>query len=204
MRFLFILILCLNAAISQAQSVQSKIELHSIYMPQFTVQEASDSNVQAIGIRWMLSRYDLKPLEFGFHAYTGYGDVARVSFGFNLAYLLAEWKSHDFKTGLSLSKIDLKDVEVNKDEFGAHVGDVSFTDWGTEFKPYFEWEWTFSRFSSLFMQTGYRIINGEKSVITSVEPAEDPQWGHRSAGRDETFFYSAAGVEVGVGINIIF
>src|SRR5699024_6657955 len=120
---------------SHAQSVDSKVQLHAIYLPQFTVQQATDSNAEALGLRWMLSDYDFMPLEFGVHAYAGYGGVARVSFGFNLVYRFAEWKSHHFKIGLGLSKIDLEDIDTNKEEFGPHVGDVRFTSWGNEFKP---------------------------------------------------------------------
>ncbi|HLR24339.1 MAG TPA: hypothetical protein VK112_00635, partial [Fodinibius sp.] len=109
-----------------------------------------------------------------------------------------------FKIGLGLSKIDLEDVDVNKEEFGPHVGDVSFTSWGNEFKPYIEWEWRFSNFSSLFIQAAYRIINGEKSVVTAVEPIDDPIIKNRITGRDESFFYSAAGFDIGAGISIIF
>lgn len=203
MRFLLVLILCLDWTASQAQSLQSKLELHSIYMPQFTVQEASDRNVQAIGLRWMLSDYDRLPLEFGFQAYTGYGEVARASVGLNLAYLLAKRKSHQFKLGLGLSRIDLEDVEVNEEEFGSHVGDVSFTSWGTEFKPYLEWEWAFSSFSSLFVQTGYRVINGEKSVVTSVTNTNDPDLNYNIADEwDESFFYSGSGFEFGLGLSV--
>lgn len=203
MRFLLVLSLCLAWTASQAQSVHSKVSLQTTYLPQFTVQEASDSNVQALGLRWMLSDYDRFPLEFGFQAYTGYGEVARASVGLNLAYLLAERKSHDFKIGLSLSRIDLEDVEVNEEEFGSHVGDVSFTSWGTEFKPYLEWEWGFSSFSSLFVLTGYRIINREKSVVTSVKDTNDPNLNYNIADEwDESFFYSGSGFEFGIGLSI--
>lgn len=34
----------------------------------------------------------------------GYGEVGRASLGFNLAYLFAERKSHDFKAGLELKQ----------------------------------------------------------------------------------------------------
>ena len=204
MRLLLILSLCIACATSQAQSVDSKLGIQTIYTPQFNVQEASDSNIQALAVRWMLSDYDFAPLEFGFHIYTGYGEVSRISVGFNLAYLLAELQSHDFKLGLGLSKIDLEDVETNEEELGPHVGDVSFSGWGTEFKPYIEWEWTFSRFSSLFVQAGYHIINGEKSVVTSVEATDDPIVKNRISGRDESFFYSASGFHAGVGFSIIF
>jgi hypothetical protein len=191
-------------ATTQAQTVDSKVGLQTIYAPQFKVQEASANNVQSLGLRWMLSDYDLAPLEFGFQAYTGYGDVSRISLGFNLAYLLAELQQHDFKIGMGLNKIDLEDVEANKQELGPHVGDVSFKGWGTEFKPYIEWEWTFSRFSSLFLQGSYHIINGEKSVVTSVEATNDPIIKNRISGRDESFFYSASGFDISVGISIIF
>lgn len=204
MRFIIVICLCLAWATSRAQSVDSKVQLHAVYPPQFTVQEASDNNVKALGLRWMLSNYDYAPWEFGFYAYTGYGDVARVSVGFNLAYLLAELQHHDFKIGLGFGKIDLEDVDVNEDEFGPHVGDVSFTSWGNEFKPYIEWEWRFLPFSSLFVQAGYRIVNGEKSVVTSVEPTDDPIVKNRITGRDESFFYSAPGFDIGAGISIIF
>ncbi|HLR32266.1 MAG TPA: hypothetical protein VK074_07245 [Fodinibius sp.] len=142
MRLLIFVSLCLTWSMCQAQNIHSKVGLQTIYIPQFAVQEASDSNVQAIGLRWILSDYDLMLFEFGFHAYTGYSEVGRASLGFNIAYLFTERKSHDFKIGLSLSKIDLEDVEINEKEFGSHVGDVSFTSWGNEFKPYLEWEWT--------------------------------------------------------------
>ncbi|PAU95198.1 hypothetical protein CK503_03085 [Aliifodinibius salipaludis] len=204
MRLLFAISLCFACATSQAQTVDSKVGLQTMYMPQFKVQEASDSNVQAFGIRWMFSDYDALPLDFGFQASTGNGDVAHLSLGFNLAYLLAELSSHDLKLGLGLNKIDLKDYEANKEEFGPHVGDVSFASWGTEFKPYIEWEWMFSRFSSLFLQASYHIINGEKTVVTSVEPIGDPLGRNRVTERDESFFYSASGFDVGVGISIIF
>lgn len=44
-----VLILCLAWATSYAQKIVSKIQLHYAYMPQFTVREASDSNVQPFG-----------------------------------------------------------------------------------------------------------------------------------------------------------
>src|SRR5699024_3215143 len=172
-------------------------------MPQFTVREASDNNVQPIGIRLTASNYNLAPWEAGIHVYGGYGDVARASFGFNFAYLFAGRESHYFKIGLRLSRMDLEDVDANTEELGPHIGDVRFTSWGNEFKPYIEWEWMFSGFSSLFVQAGYRIINGERSVVTSVEPTNDPIVKNRITGRDETFFYSGAGFDIGAGISII-
>jgi len=207
MRFLIALSLCFTWMSSQAQtvdSIDSKVGLQTIYIPQFNVQEASGNNIQAYGVRWMLSDYNIMPLEFGFQAYSGFGDVSRISLGFNLAYLLAELQNHDFKIGLGLNRIDLEDVEVNEEEFGRHVGDVTFTVWGTEFKPYMEWEWTFSRFVSLFLQASYHVINGEKSVVTSVEATGDPIFRNRVTDRDWSFFYSASGFDVGVGISIIF
>ena len=207
MRFLIALSLCFTWMSSQAQtvdSIDSKVGLQTIYIPQFNVQEASGNNIQAYGVRWMLSDYNIMPLEFGFQAYSGFGDVSRISLGFNLAYLLAELQNHDFKIGLGLNRIDLEDVEVNEEEFGRHVGDVTFTVWGTEFKPYIEWEWTFSRFASLFLQASYHVINGEKSVVTSVEATGDPIFRNRVTDRDWSFFYSASGFDVGVGISIIF
>jgi len=206
MRLLFVLSLCFSWATSQAQtadSIDSKVGLQTIYMPQFNVREASGSNIQAYGVRWMLSDYDSFPLEFGFQAYSGFGDVSRISLGFNMAYLLAELQNHDFKIGLGLSRIDLKDVNVNDEDFGPHVGDVRFTVWGTEFKPYVEWEWIFSRFTSLFLKAGYHVINGEKSVVTSVEATGDPIFKNRVSERDWSFFYSASGFDVGIGISII-
>lgn len=204
MRLLLILSLCLGWATTQAQTVDSKVGLQTNHIPQFNVQKVSDSNVQAFGIRWMLADYDFAPIEFGFQGSAGYGNVARISLGFNLAYLLAELQNHDFKIGLGLNKIDLEDYEANEEEFGPHVGDVSFSGWGTEFKPYIEWEWIFSRFSSLFLQAGYHIINGEKSVVTSVEPTVDPIVKNRVTERNDSFFYSASGFDVGIGISIIF
>lgn len=126
--------------------------------------------------------------------------MTRASFGFNFAYLLTEPKSHDFKIGLGLSKIDLEEI-VNTKEIGPNVGNVRFTSTGNEFKPYVEWEWIFSGFSSLFVQTGYRIINVEKSIVTAVE-GEGLEG--RVTERNETFFYSASGIEVGEGLALYF
>lgn len=210
MRLLFIISLCLAWTTTQAQtvdsvnSIDSKVGLQTIYMPQFNVQEASGNNIQAYGIRWMLSDYDTMPLEFGFQAYSGFGDVSRISLGFSLAYLLAELQNHDFKIGLGLSRIDLEDVDANRMVLGPNVGDVRFIGWGTEFKPYIEWEWTFSRFTSLFLKASYHIINGEKSVVTEVEATGDPIFRYRISERDWSFFYSASGYDIGVGISIIF
>ena len=207
MRVLFTVALCFAWFTSHAQtsdSIDSKIGLHTVYMPQFNVQETSDSDVRAYGIRWMLSDLDNIPWEIGFQAYSGFGDVSRLTLGFNLAYRFAELQNVDFKVGLGLNRIDLKDYEANVDELGPHIGDVSFDGWGTEFKPYIEWEWTFSHFTSLFLQANYHIINGEKSVVTSVEPTGDPIVKNRISGREESFFYSTSGFGLGAGISIIF
>lgn len=80
------------------------------------------------------------PFEYGLHLHLGFGEVARFSYGANLAYFFVQSQSHDFKIGLSLSRVDLEDVETNEEEFGPHVDDVHFTSWGREFKPYMEWE----------------------------------------------------------------
>jgi len=210
MRLLFIISFFLSWVTTQAQtvdsvdSIDSKVGLQTIYMPQFNVQEASGSNIQAYGVRWMLSDYDSFPFEFGFQAYSGFGDVSRISLGFNLAYLFAELHNHDFKIGLGLNRIDLEDVDANRMVLGPNVGDVRFIGWGTEFKPYLEWEWTFSRFTSLFLKASYHIINGEKSVVTEVEATGDPIIRYRVSERDWSFFYSASGYDIGVGISIIF
>lgn len=195
----FLLVLLLMAEAS-AQHIDTKVQVHTGYMPQFTVREASDRNVKPIGIRLMASNYDRMPVEFGFHAYANYGNVARASFGINFAYLFAERKAHHFKIGMSLSKIDLEDV-INTEDLGPNIGDVHFTSIGNEFKPYMEWEWVFSRFSSLFVQAGYRIINAERSVVLDIE-GEGLEG--RVTERNETFFYSASGIEVGVGLSFIF
>lgn len=207
MRLLLSLCLCFVWATSQAQtvdSIYSKVGLQTIYIPQFNVQEASDSNIQAYGVRWMLSDYNNTPWELGFQAYSGFGDVSRLSLGLNLSYRFAKLQNFDFKVGLGLNRIDLKNYKANREELGPQVGDVSFSVWGTGFKPYLEWEWTFSSFSSIFLQAGYHIINGEKLVVTAVEPTGDPIVRNRVTERDESFFYSASGYDISVGISIIF
>src|SRR5699024_11814175 len=75
MRFVIALCLCLTWATSRAQDVDIRLQFHSAYMPQFTVREASDNNVQPIGIRLTASNYNLAPWEAGIHAYGGYDDV---------------------------------------------------------------------------------------------------------------------------------
>ena len=211
MRFLIIACFCLSwistpaqVVETQEQTIRLKIQLHSAYMPQFTVREASDSNVQPLGIRLSASNYNLVPWEIGMHIYGGYDEVARASFGFNFAYLFAERKSHYFKLGLSLSKIDLKNFQVEDEGIGPSVGDIQFTSTGNEFKPYLEWEWVFSRYSSLFVHTGYRFINAERSVVTAVEEVDDPIVDRRVTDREEDFFYSATGFEVGMGLSVNF
>lgn len=193
-----VLLFCLSATTSQAQDPHLKIGVQSSYLPHFAVREAMDDNVRPIGIRVSISDYNRMPVEFGAHIFANYGDVAVASFGFNLAYVFARGNVHFLKGGLSLSKIDLENVKKTK-ELGPNVGDVSFADYGTEFKPYLEWEWMFSRFSSLFVQTGYRIINGERSVVTEVEGSGLDS---RVTGRDDNFFYSASGFDFGVGLSI--
>jgi hypothetical protein len=207
MRVLFFLSLCFIWTTSQAQTKESidfKVGFQTIYMPQFTVQEASDNDIRAYGFRLMFSDYDVVPFEFGIQAYSGFGDVSRVSLGFNLAYLLAELQNLDFKIGLGLSRIDLEDVDVDKTELSPSVVNVTYTEFGTVFKPYLELEWRFSKFTSLSLQTSYRVINGEKSVVTSVEATGDPNFKNRVTQRDQSFFYSASGFDVGIGISIIF
>ncbi|WP_148899337.1 hypothetical protein [Fodinibius salinus] len=172
-------------------------------MPKLKVQEASERNVQAVGLRWMVSDYDRVPVELGLHLLIGYGKVASGSFGGSLAYILAEPNSLNFKFGVSFSKIDLLDVDAEKKGSGPQVGDVNFTSRGNQFKPFIELDWDFLRFSSIFVRSGYRIINGEKSTITSVEPTNDSS-NTVKVERDDTFFYSAAGFELGIGINVIF
>jgi len=210
MRLLLILSLCLIWTTSQAQtvdsddSIDSKVGLQSIYLPHFNVQEASASNTQAYGVRWMLSDYKNIPWELGFQVYSGFGDVSRLSLGLKLSYRFAELQNFDFKVGLDLNRIDLKNYKANREELGPQLGDVSFSVWGTGFKPYLEWEWTFSSFSSIFLQAGYHIINGEKSVVTAVEPTGDPIAQYRVTEREESFFYSASGYDLSVGISVIF
>lgn len=202
MRFLLSLGICLICASVQAQDFRSEIEVHTTYMPDFTVQQASDRNVQAAGLRWMISDHDWSPAEFGLHAHIGYGDVARASIGASIAYLFARPGAQNFKLGVSFSKIDLEDVNQNKNGIGPNVGDVRYIDAGTGIQPYIEWQWDFSRFSSLSVQTGYRIINAEKSVVTAVEPTDDPIVDRRVADRRRTFFYSASGFEIGIGLSV--
>jgi hypothetical protein len=207
MKYLLLTIACCSLLLGTTQAQESYVRfgLHSIYLPQFTVQEASDVHVRPLGIRLMLSDYNMAPIEFGFNAYTKYGDTAHVSFGTSLAYLFAERKGHDFKVGINVSKIDLEDIHVNKLQIGPQVGDVRFQGFGNELKPYVEWEWMGTRFASLFVQMGYRIINGEKTVVTSVEKIYDPELDITRTvlkERDWSFFYSASGFEIGVGLTI--
>ncbi|WP_138430507.1 hypothetical protein [Fodinibius saliphilus] len=160
-------------------------------------------NVQAVVLRWTISDYDGLPYELGFHFFIGYGRVASGSLGLRLAYIFGEPNTTNVNLGLSFSKIDLHDVDVEKKGFGPHVGDVNFTSRGNVFKPFIEFEWDFLRFSSIFIRSGYRIINGEKSTITSVEPTNDPS-NNVKVERENTFFYSTAGFELGAGISVIF
>jgi len=185
----------------EQQNVNFKVQLHSAYMSSFTVREASDNNVQPFGIRVMASDYDRLPWEIGFHAYGKYGEVASFSYGISFAYLIEIGSSNIFKAGLGLSKIELEDVDANEDEFGPHVGDVNFDDFNQEFRPYIEWELKFSGFSSLFFQSGYRIISGGKNVTTDIQRDDS---GTRRIKRDFTFFYAASGIDFGVGLSINF
>lgn len=191
---------------AQAQESRIRFGVHSAYMPQFTVQEASDNHVRPLGIRLMVSDYDMAPVEFGLNAYARYGDTARVSFGVSLVYLFAERKAHDFKVGLNMSKVELEDVLIDDvNAIGPQVGDVRFQGFGNEFKPYVEWEWLGTRYASFFVQMGYRIINGEKAVVTSVEEMYDPEFNFPRTvvkERDSSFFYSASGFEMGVGLSV--
>lgn len=207
MKYLLWTIACYSLLLGTAQAQESYVRfgLQSMYLPQFTVQEASDDHLQPLGLRLMLSDYDMAPIEFGFNIYVKYRDTARVSFGTGLAYLFAERKGHDFKIGLNASKIDIEDVHVNKLHIGPQVGDVKFKGFGNEFKPYIEWEWMGSNLFSIFAQIGYRIINGEKTVVTSVKEVYDPELDVTRTvleEQDSSFFYSASGFEIGVGLSI--
>jgi len=51
MRSLVAVCLCLSWITRQAQTVDSKVGLHAGYLPQFTVQEASGSNVPALAMK---------------------------------------------------------------------------------------------------------------------------------------------------------
>ena len=209
MKYLFWIIPCflLFSTTTQAQESYVRLGVHSSYMPEFTVQEASDNHVQPFGVRLLLSDYERAPLEVGINAYANYGETARFSFGTSLAYLLAEWTAHDFKVGIGISKIELEDVFLKDVGFIGHqVGDVEFDGFGNEFKPYIEWEWLGTRFVTLFVQAGYRIINGEKTVVTEVEEVFDSQLNYPTTvvtDRKSSFFYSGAGFEIGAGISII-
>lgn len=208
MKYLFWIIICFTCLFDtvDAQEVYSKLGIYSGYMPNFTVQEASDSHVQPIGVRLMISDYNMMPFEFGVNASAHYGETARLSFGVNLAYLFAERNSHDFKIGVNLSKIEIEDVLLPDDKIiGPQVGDVRFQGFGNEIKPFIEWEWLGSQFASLFLQVGYRIINGEKTVVTAVEEVNNPKLGfptNKVRERDSSFFYSSSGFEIGFGVSI--
>ena len=208
MKHLLLTLACFSilSGSTQAQENYVRFGLHSIYMPQFTVQEASDDHVRPLGIRLVLSDYDIALIEFGLNAYAKYGDTARASFGISFTYLFAERNAHDFKVGINLSKIELEDRLVDDlNAIGPQVGDVRFQGFGNEFKPYVEWEWMGTNLVSFFAQIGYRIINGEKTVVTSVEEVYDPELDFPTTilkERDWSFFYSASGFEVGIGLSI--
>lgn len=207
MKCLFWTIAFCSLLLGTAHAQESYVRFggHSAYMPQFSVQETSDGHVRPLGFLLMLSDYDLAPIEIGFNAYAKYRETARASFGVSMAYLFAERNTHDFKVGLNMSKIELEDVHVNKRQIGPQVGNVRFQGFGNEFKPYVEWEWLGTRYASFFVQMGYRIINGEKTVVTNVEEVHDPELDFPRTivkDRDWSFFYSASGFEVGLGLNI--
>lgn len=177
MKYLFGIFICFSCLFktAEAQKIYSKLGVHAGYMPKFTVQEATDSHVRPLGVRLMVSDYDMAPLEFGVHAYARYGKTARLSYGASLAFLIGEWKAHDFKAGLSVSKIELEDVLLEDvGIIGPQVGDVRFQGFGNEFKPFIEWEWLGTPLASFFVQMSYRIINGEKTVVTEVEEVDSP------------------------------
>lgn len=152
----------------------------------------------------MTADFNIVPVELGAHVYSGFGDVAGFSFGTNLAYIFADLKNHYFKAGLEYSKINLGDVLIDDGGLGPNVGDVRFIGWSTKYKPYLEWEWTFSRFISLYLQASYHFINGDKSVVTEIEATDDSIFKYRVSERDRSSFYSASGYDVGVGISIMF
>lgn len=188
----------------QAQSFKSEVGIHSVYMPKFKVREASGRNLQAIGLRWMVSSRERKvPFELGVNFSIGYDDVASASYSINLAYIFGEPNATNVKLGFGLGGIDLLDVDADKSGFGPHVGDVTFESGGTQFKPYVEFECEPFRFASLFVRTGYRIINGGKTTITSVKKNTDGPTDTYQVRDDYTFFYSGAGFELGFGVSII-
>lgn len=62
-----------------------------------------------------------------------------------------------------------------------------------------------TRFVSLFVQVGYRIINGDKLAVTGVEKVYDPKPDFPRTmvkDRDWSFFYSASGLEIRFGLSI--
>lgn len=125
MKYLLWIILSCTLLFETTHSQESNVRFsfHSIYIPQFTVQEASANHIKPLGVRLMISDYDRAPFEIGGNAYAHYGETARVSFGISLAYLLAERNNHDFKVGLNLNKIELEDVLVDDvDAIGPRLG----------------------------------------------------------------------------------
>ena len=216
MRIFILLCFCVMCTELRAQIVvpeppprefDIKLRLHRVYMPEFNVQEWAERDIRAWGFQISLSQLDDVPWEAGFHAYNGYGKATRMELGTGLSYAFLRGKNQYLKAGLEANRIFIEDIRAPFNApgpAGSQLGQIDFDEWGTVFNPFIEWEWRILPISSLFARVGYRIINGDKSEVLSVEEIDDDEFGGYRVRREHSFFYALAGYHTNVGFSINF
>lgn len=198
-QFLLICALFLTASTSSAQDQQKyilKAGAQQNIAPVFKLNDDTFRQAASKGIRLSLYNFETVPVAVEFYGARGYDSSVDYAYGTNLSYIFFSNAPHWLKAGVSGGRIKMGTYQR-----GEAVGSVREDEFHEMVKPFVEWNWNFSPYLSLFVQSGYRFLRSETETVTGIVDRYengDPKTLRVTA--DQKLYGS--GFEFGIGLDI--
>ncbi|MEX0662800.1 MAG: hypothetical protein WD381_06625 [Balneolaceae bacterium] len=173
-----------------------KIGVQKNLAPSFKINDSTYQNADAQGVRLSMYNFEEIPVAVEFYFSKGYDSSIDFAYGTNLSYIFFSDTAHWLKLGFSGGRFKMGDFER-----GNTVGSIREDEFHENLMPFVEWDWRFSEYVNVFVQTGYRFLRSETETVTEiVDRYENGDPRQIRVSSDRRIYGS--GFEFGLGLEI--
>jgi len=173
-----------------------KIGAQKKISPNFKFNDETFEHTNAEGIHLALYNFEYVPVSVEFYFSKGYDSSIDFSYGTRLSYVFFSESCHWLKAGFSGGRFKMGDPER-----GREVGEIREDEFHENFKPFVEWNWNFSKYISLFANTGYRFLRSNTGTVKEVNERYENGDPKRIRVSNDGGVYGS-GFEFGIGFDI--
>lgn len=195
--FFLISIFCFTAGQLYGQnSYILKVGAQKNIVPSFKINNSTYQNADAQGVRLSLYNFEEIPVAVEFYFSKGFDSSIDFAYGTNLSYIFFSDLDHWLKLGFSGGRFKMGEFER-----GNIVGSIREDEFHENLMPFVEWDWQFSEYINVFVQTGYRFLRSETETVTEIVDRYENGEPRQIRVSSESKIYGS-GFEFGLGLEI--